>query len=642
MRIHLSHLRMNNRESTELIEFSPQISFLHGPVSVGKSTIARLIDYCLGGDLERTPALRSEFLSAQLTAEVGAYTVTFEREAHQAGSVRVTWEGNNGVQGSIMAPIQAGREPILDDEVFGLSDLIFYLVGTTPIKVRRSKRDPDSPLVRLSFRDVLWYCYLKQDHLDSSFFRMEDTFVRYKSIDVIRFIVGLHSERLSELEGQLLAAQDAMRGNRAAVQQIRAFLRRFQLGTDVDIVAQLGALQSELDELDARRARIEEDHASTTHEVDPLRERLRALVRRLQDEETAIADLAERINLQESLRSELIGAKVKADRAQEGAEILEGVSFQVCPQCGTSLPQERLQSDGVCLLCGQAGGRNNAGGLDPEHVRTDLNSRIDDLSESIKRHQQEEAEQKERLIALRREKEEFDRQLNLEIDRYDSAYVSEARAIDRQIAQLEERKASLERLSGMPRAIHEMEQESGRLQADIETCKASMADERNRLSRAQRMIEQIEDTFLSMLQAIEFPGVDEDDRVEINRRSFRPFVVHGQDVAWDFFQAGSGGKKVLFNVCYALAIHKVASVNDLPLPRFLMIDSPMKNISRDVNPELVRNFYRLLYSVAANELSDTQFILIDSDLVPPVDEQVEFTSRLITTDDPLISYYRGP
>lgn len=64
MKIHFHRLLLNCRQSIEEIELSAQVSFFHGKISAGKSSIVRLIDFCLGGGLERTPALRkSSFLS---------------------------------------------------------------------------------------------------------------------------------------------------------------------------------------------------------------------------------------------------------------------------------------------------------------------------------------------------------------------------------------------------------------------------------------------------------------------------------------------------------------------------------------------------------------------------------------------------
>jgi hypothetical protein len=108
--------------------------------------------------------------------------------------------------------------------------------------------------------------------------------------------------------------------------------------------------------------------------------------------------------------------------------------------------------------------------------------------------------------------------------------------------------------------------------------------------------------------------------------------------------AGSGGKKTLFKVCYALALHVVAATNDLPLPRFLIIDTPMKNIGEEVNKDLFQAFYRYLYTMAAGPLESTQMIIVDKEYYAP-DDGIEVMDRYMTPADPahppLISYYRG-
>jgi hypothetical protein len=182
MNITFSTLTLQCRKSREILNFSPQISYFHGQISAGKSSIMRLIDHCLGGDLEYTPAISQELVSVELSARIGSYEVLFERQAKGSNQIQITWQNEEGRTGSVLAPIQAGARPIWEEDIYNLSDLIFYLTGLTPIKVRKRKHDEDSELVRLSFRDMMWYCYLDQDHLDSSFYRLEDHIVDSKAV----------------------------------------------------------------------------------------------------------------------------------------------------------------------------------------------------------------------------------------------------------------------------------------------------------------------------------------------------------------------------------------------------------------------------------------------------------------------------
>ncbi len=49
----------------------------------------------------------------------------------------------------------------------------------------------------------------------------------------------------------------------------------------------------------------------------------------------------------------------------------------------------------------------------------------------------------------------------------------------------------------------------------------------------------------------------------------------------------------------------------------LIIDSPMKNISERENREQFKGFDNLIYQLKADELKNTQFILIDKEYMPP-------------------------
>jgi len=83
------------------------------------------------------------------------------------------------------------------------------------------------------------------------------------------------------------------------------------------------------------------------------------------------------------------------------------------------------------------------------------------------------------------------------------------------------------------------------------------------------------------------------------------------------------------------------------VPTLLIIDTPLKNITPDINPKLVEAFYHYLYAKMEGDLGDNQLIIIDQMLVrPPENSSLAFSERYMTTGDPehppLISYYQGP
>lgn len=645
MNIRLTHLVVRTRRTTEEIRFSETVTFLYGPVGTGKSTVARLIDYCLGGELERTPAIQQEFIAVTLGAKLGDYECILERGAEDTQAVRVTWARGQHDVGSVNAPLSPSDTALVDAEVYNLSDLLFFLCGVEPIKVLQRGRDPDSPTIRLSFRDIWWYCYLDQTHLDSSFFRLEDPFRGRKSQDAMRFFTGLHSERLSQLQAELSRTITEQQGAREAVAQIRRFMARFDLGSELDMAGQIEATERELRAAAQQREILEADRLSNLHPTDALRARLRELSRTVSDLRDAVNASQGTLAEQGALRAELITAKVKADRSEQAGRVLQDVDYSRCPQCGKDV-SDRPRDPDSCRLCGiptaVVGTRPS---VELEAVRRELNDRIDQITDSVGRRTQALRRSERQLQNAESEKRQLDRQLQDELARYDSAFIESIRVVDRQIATLEERRRSLVQLQEMPRAIGDLEEQAGASQGRIDRLRTTIEEERGRLRFGDENAQAIAEKFKAIMLDVGFPGVAEDDKVVLDPRNWKPIVVHGEQ-EWGFWDTGSGGKKTLFNVCYALAVHEVARDRGLPVPNVLIIDSPTKNISDYENPELVQSLYREIYRFASNANgAGTQFLLIDSDLVEPVQQLPGFLRRRMAGEPnatKLIPYYEGP
>ena len=649
MNVKFQTLTLQCKKSREVIKFSNQISFFHGRISSGKSSIARLIDFCLGGSFENTPALRQELVSVELSAIIGIYEVLFEREPG-SNQIQVSWKNNKGDVGSVLAPIQPGQKPIWEDIVYNISDLIFYFLNITPLKVRRSKKNADSPLVRLSFKDIRWYCYLDQDHLDSSFYRLEDPHRRLKSRDVMRFIVGYYTEQLNDLEINLDELKDERNGKLEAVNQIKSFLKEFEYDSEKQIQQEIEQTEAELEQDRAKLEEIHGGYVKDTHFADELRHRLRELTRTLQQDEVIFTDLQYRVRQETALRAEIYSTKFKLAKATEASLMLSGAKFERCPNCGSEISQQPAQT-GHCPLCKNL--RTHAeqppSTDQTEFMRKDLTTRLEDITESIDRHTWA-LKRQERIVERRRqEKAELDARLGEELKRYDSAFLSQAREVERNVAKLEERIRGQQKIADMAAVIKRLQEEAGKIVIVIERIKSEIEEEKKGLKDAKQYVLEIEDTYLEILNHVGVPGISEEDKIRINLKTWEPSILPAGDdaLSYSFYNAGSGGKKTLLNVCYALAVHKVAAENNLPLPTYLIIDIPMKNIGEDVNRDIFVSFYQLFYELASGPLSNTQFIIIDKEYIEPDDhEGINIFERFMTPEHPenppLISYYRGP
>lgn len=239
MRFFINELHIAFKKSRETIKFT-DFTYFYGPMGAGKSTIARLVDFCLGGNLgekEMTPALQSEFVSASLSLKIEDTDLNLRRDCGE-NLIRANWTQDDEPFEVMIPARSADGEVIPESGIEVLSDLIYVLGGKTPPKVRKSKIKEDSDLARLSLRDLLWYCYLDQDSMDSSFFHLEgeaEFSKRLKSRDVLRFLVGFHQEQVAELEVKLELQRAERVKCEAGAQAIKEALSEAEIATEVEL-----------------------------------------------------------------------------------------------------------------------------------------------------------------------------------------------------------------------------------------------------------------------------------------------------------------------------------------------------------------------------------------------------------------------
>ena len=646
MNFRLLKLVVQFGRSREEIDLDHHVTIFHGKISSGKSTIAKLIDACLGGSLPQVPAIKQEFVSAELTARIGLYEVLFERNAGSR-QVQVTWLDGNGESASLMAPIDNAASPIWGDKVYGLSDLIFELAGIGPMRVRRNKTDPDAPLIPLSFRDIMWYCYLDQDELDSTFFHLETEDPRSpKSRDVMRFVMGYYTERLNELEQQLAREVEDHRTKLESAKRMRNFLQELGYGSELEMTARLAELEHSQGQRAAQLRAIQEAQEADTHFSDDLREELRQLAGRVAALKFAV-DQGERILTEEiALRGELISAKFKLHRMSSATVILGAVDYTACPRCGTSLA-ELMRTASDCNLCGAPDQvQNNRERLHSNIEQPDLDARLADIEQAVATRKKALRKQRRELEGFIEQKAYKDTELTRLMRNYDSAFLSQVRNLESELASGRQEIIGLRRDARLPQALFELEAEADAHLVKAQAIRRELKSERERIADRDNLVGQLESYVFDALMSSGFPALNRSDTLYINRRNWMAYILpHGDEsLSYTLSGAGSGGKKTLFNICYAIALHRLAEEMDLPLPLFIIIDSPMKNIGTEVNKDIFVAFYNHLYGLLTKTMTKTQVIIIDTELSAP-STSLNFTERLMIAGDPLhpplIPYYSG-
>jgi hypothetical protein len=636
MKLRLADLTINCTNESESISFA-DFNYFHGPVGAGKTTIAKLIDFCFGGDFEPPPILQPIFRQAELRLSIDGRELFISRD-RDSERARVQWEHEGEPLDLDIHTRRSGDVLIHGTDIAVLSDLLFHLANIKPPKVRRARAAEESDLVRLSFRDLFWYCYLDQDSMDSSFFNLDNPnpAIRNKSRDVLRFMVGFHQERVSELEAELDALHEERIRSEAASEAIRKTLEEEGISSANDLRAVIEKCESDAARFRAE-LRIVRDSALQvrTHATQRLQQEGRELAVEIEDVSRAISELQSAVKEDRAHRNTLRNLALRQRRAITAREELSGLDFEACPQCFQKLPPRDADS---CPVCGQPHSQIGPSAIDDTTMDADARARAEELDEKLKLQTRTIS----RLERLRREltddKAEVDLELNEALKNYDSAYLSSSLDLEKRLARLAQKIIDLKKLESLAKKVVSLAVEAERLGQKESAIRATLRRERELAERDRANLELLQKLFLDCLVRSRLPGIAASDHVEIRSPNFLPEVVGtdaGNIVTTSFANISSGGKKNLFKCCFAVAIHRLAVQRQTLLPSFVMIDSPMKNISERVNVDQWEGFNEMLYQLADGELKGTQFVVIDKEHYPPEEgHDFKINVRFMTPNDP--------
>jgi hypothetical protein len=646
MEMKLLKLVLLCKEGEERVPFSPKLSFFHGEMSTGKSTVVEMVNYCLGASLVRTPAVTSEVVGVQLLLEAGGNETLIERSIDASGRVTVSWKRGEEQRLETL-PLVASPDPLVGDDIYNLSDFLLRAMGVPLLKVRRSKVDADSEMHRIGFRDFYKFVYLDQDELDSSFFMLETPIRQEKSKDVLRYVLGLHSDQLAEFEIKLSDLRLKQRMIRESAKQIDDFLSHYGFNSEEAISGEIKRVQGAANEIAESLRALTPTNTPQSFVSEETRDQLLGVTKAIEEKQAAVRDTEEQLRDQQSLSAELLSLKLKVARSSVASRVLEGADFRLCPACGSQL--EKPDDPNQCRLC-HANIKQPAKSveLDAAVVERDLIDRIEDLDRSSKRLRRSLDRHAAELTDLSDTRAILQRKVDAAKASGESQYMQRVRALESKRGGLEERQRFLSRVVAMPNELESRRQEADKMSEEIAKVERLIEKEQEKFAAGRENVAELEQSFLRIMRAIHFPGITDKDDVHINTKTWMPYILPGGNEAraWTFGDAGSGGKKVLFKICFALALHLTAARRGLTLPKLLIIDSTMKNITPDINPDVVAHFYKEMYRLLAEELAEWQCVLVDQTyFAPGAAQELEIAQRLMKKDDPdyprLISYYKG-
>ncbi len=630
-------MRLVFKKETVEIDFSHNITIFYGKIAVGKTSIANLIDFCLGGDLIETPAIKSEFVSSTLNLLINNKNVEISR-GRQDNSVLMNWSEESGQKMVITVPIRENKKtPVIEPDIYNFSDVMHFLMGHLPPKVKRSKSDEESPLIRLSFRQILWYCYLDQDGMESNFFNLYTPILQAQSRDVIRYLIGYYSDELIEVENRLAGIRQEVKTQNLTIQKLQSFLEPLGYNSIEKLKGDIEELKKKQLELNDKKKDIEEGYLKDTDSFKDLKTNLNKLRNEKISLQDAMNDVINRIKELDSLKSEYEMSLVKLARMDSANKALSKLDFVKCPVCYQAITQGK-QDSGVCYLCRKPLDLEAGIAKNTDAMKEDLELRILEIKEATSLHKNRQNRLEKDIIAISGNLDVVEREYYEKTKKIESRYMDELIAVERGIATTNEKILNINRLTRLPEEIQTMEVNVKTSKIEEHELEIKIKTLKDKIPHPTLFITTINTNFKQILLDLKVPWVSAKDTIEFNLIRFTPSIkAENGEIEYSFLESGSGGKKTLLRIGWALALHKTAVELNLPLPPFLMFDSFTKNIG-EYDKGIISAVFSTIYKMSNDCLKNTQFIIMDKEYIEPKNT-VDISTKLMDEKNKLIPYY---
>lgn len=589
------------------------LAVVAGEILTGKTSVLEFVEYCLGAkDHPRHQEIQRRVQAARLEVDLSGEVVVIERATFSEQGVAYVHHCSldelhvaHHRERKVIEP--AGAED-------SLSMLLLEHCGLAGIPLKEAPTKADSPTHPLSFRDLLWLCFLENPRLDSGHLLFEGNFMKQLKLrQVIEVVFGVHDDQLAKLGEQLKTLQLQRVRREAALKSLEAFFEENKVPERLELVAGRETVASELRQLEGRLGLLDQRMRADTEFAMELRSNYSAA-------RAAAGRLANSVRYNETLLQRLLplrGQYAEDERKlhffAEAKTLFDPLRIEFCPSCQQALPQAADISGGHCTLCGQG----VESGDEPIEVKAEIRA-VRARRQEIDRYIDEvEGE----LTGARREyaqaaqiESEAQSELDARVAEQLSPFIAEREQVVRLLEGNQQRDAEIASQLGWYAGVERRQLEIQRLDDQLDRLQREIAERRESRRTRDELVEELSERYGQILRAFRFPKVADPDPPHLDKN----FVPWARGVS--YANIGSSGAMTLISLAWQLAIFELAIEGGHPHPGFLMIDSPQKNLTPEGmsasdefgDPAIGAHVWDYLLSVSDRFGVEAQLIVVDN------------------------------
>jgi hypothetical protein len=621
--IRLHVLRLTGPSDRYEVDFDKRksnLAIIAGQIATGKTTILGFVDYCLGShDHPAHPEIARRVRAVALELSINGVLWTIERPLFNAE--QIAWVHAGALDDTNAPTIRKNLEiPSVPDS---LSAWLIQSAGLEGLRLKVTPGNPNSPVHLMSFRDLMWLCYLPNRRLDNEALLFEDhQQKRYKLQQVIEVLFDVADQRLTDLMNQATVLRGEQRDQLNEIRSLQGFLRESDTPPRTEINAMRATLTEQQEGIHRQLGELEVRMREATGYADTLRlqfaaarERSVAAANHLRDRRTLIEKLL-------PLRGQYAEDERKLTFFGEARTLFNPLHVLWCPSCLQELEKTPEIKDLHCTLCGRELLADADAGFDFDAERKATKERMSHLDRYIDEVQAEIASAEMAASDARTAERGAEAELNSRVATQLSPYISGREGLVGKREQLRAQETALDRTVGWYEGLERREADLVSLDARRAAVATELEQRRGNRPEKKDIVEDLGTRFAEILRAWGFPKVDESEAPRLDE-NFVPWV-HGRV----YRQVGSSGALTLIAVAWQLTLFERAVEEGLPHPGFLIIDSPQKNLSPDavgdeefLDPQIVERMWAHI-ATWCDAHPQAQLIVVDNTPPPLVENRV--------------------
>lgn len=601
------------------IPFHTGVNIIYGDSATGKSSILELINYLLGSSkFVYDEEIASSVKYAALELDLNGVTYVIKRDIFVATRLvevyQSDFESTQSVFPKKYAPNFSGA---IGPDGY-LSDFLLAALNLPILKVQEAPSQAGSAMVRLSFRDLFKYCYLKQDDVGSKQLLNSGDWVRHtKNKQTFRYIFNLLDSSITELQEEISKLRSTETALLKKYEAVSEFLRETEFETEINLLEENERLSGQAAFLREELGRLNQAMVADSETYIFLKDSLEVFSAKLLNAEAEKATAEVAIERYGRLKNDYLNdiEKLKAIRQAKSSIELPSADVFNCPICDTDVSLRKIKQEYSIDESDKA-----------NHEVNSLTRRIRDLDVLVQDERSKLQSLSYEAEILAKDRDKARRLLDEESGHMITPYLSQRDGLATELASINEKIRQSQHFIKVRNQQKMIFVEIERLANNVIGLEEKLSELKLSSPSIAEVLTGIGDLLRDFLVKV---NIREPREVTIASANFLP--VHRNRKYSDIT---SGGLRTILSIGYYISLFESSLIKSVNLPAFLMIDTVGKYLGKTqsqykdtvaaddarenvADPTKYSNMYEYMISLAdraAYKGIPCQIILVDNDV----------------------------